>query len=243
MTDQLVSIILPAYDAASVIDETIARIQHATIDIETEIIVVDDGSGDGTAYAALQADADHVIELEENRGKGAAVRAGASIASGSFVLFTDVDLAYEPSQILKLIEALNAGADVVLGSRRHSASQEVNVWRKLWKLRVASIPPANRTRFGTPALVMIAVNWAEVVPLRWCRIVGNKGPSRPATQSRHGCERGIVITFLLRAVFSGMTVATPPLISSLVTRATSPMRRPVCTARRIIPRHSSEVDA
>jgi dolichyl-phosphate beta-glucosyltransferase len=97
-----------------------------TIDLETEIIVVDDGSDDGTADAALQAEADQVLELKENRGKGAAVRAGVSVASGSYVLFTDVDLAYEPSQILKLIEALNAGADVVLGSRRHSASQEVN---------------------------------------------------------------------------------------------------------------------
>ena len=126
MTGQLVSIILPAYRAAPVIAETIARIQDATIDLETEIIVVDDGSDDGTAYAALQAGADQVIELKENRGKGAAVRAGVSVASGSYVLFTDVDLAYEPSQILKLIEALNAGADVVLGSRRHSASQEVN---------------------------------------------------------------------------------------------------------------------
>jgi dolichyl-phosphate beta-glucosyltransferase len=126
MTDQLVSIILPAYRAAPTIVETIARIQHATIDIETEIIVVDDGSDDGTAHAARQADADHVVELKENRGKGAAVRAGVSIASGTYVLFTDVDLAYEPSQILKLIEALNAGADVVLGSRRHLASREVN---------------------------------------------------------------------------------------------------------------------
>ena len=126
MTDQLVSIVIPAYRAAPAIVETIARIRHATIEIETEIIVVDDGSDDGTVYLARRAAVDQVVELKENRGKGAAVRAGVSIASGSYVIFTDADLAYDPSQIFNLIEALDAGADVVLGSRRHLASQEVN---------------------------------------------------------------------------------------------------------------------
>jgi len=126
MTDQLVSIILPAYRAAPSLVETIERIRDATEGIEIEIVVVDDGSDDGTASVALQAGADQVVEMKENRGKGAAVRAGVLVASGSYVLFTDVDLAYEPSQILKLIDALNADADVVLGSRRHLASQEVN---------------------------------------------------------------------------------------------------------------------
>ena len=126
MTDRLVSIVIPAYRAAPGIVDTIARIRHATTAIETEIIVVDDGSDDDTVYLARQADVDQVVELKENRGKGAAVRAGVSIASGSYVLFTDADLAYEPSQILNLVEALSAGADVALGSRRHLASQEVN---------------------------------------------------------------------------------------------------------------------
>ena len=126
MTDRLVSIVIPAYRAGPGIVDTIARVRHATTAIETEIIVVDDGSDDDTVYLARQADVDQVVELKENRGKGAAVRAGVSIASGSYVLFTDADLAYEPSQILNLVEALSAGADVALGSRRHIASQEVN---------------------------------------------------------------------------------------------------------------------
>ncbi len=125
MTNQLISVILPAYRAAPIVVESIDRIRKATKNAEIEIIVVDDGSDDETSNEARTGGADQVIELKENRGKGAAVRAGVAAATGSYVVFTDVDLAYEPSQILKLIDGLNAGADLVIGSRRHSASQEM----------------------------------------------------------------------------------------------------------------------
>ncbi|HAF69519.1 MAG TPA: hypothetical protein DCL16_10395 [Acidimicrobiaceae bacterium] len=125
VTDQLVSVILPAYRAAPVVVKTVDTIRRATKSIEIEIIVVDDGSDDDTSSQARTAGADRVIELRENKGKGAAVRAGVAAATGSYIVFTDVDLAYEPSQILKLIEGLTAGADLVVGSRRHSASQEM----------------------------------------------------------------------------------------------------------------------
>jgi len=125
MTKQLVSVILPAYRAAPVVVASIDKIRSATKNTDIEIIVVDDGSDDDTANEARTGEADQVIEFKENRGKGAAVRAGVAAASGSYVVFTDVDLAYEPSQILKLVESLKAGADLAIGSRRHSASKEI----------------------------------------------------------------------------------------------------------------------
>ena len=79
-----------------------------------------------TLFKAIDEMRKDIKELKTNmdRGKGAAVRAGVAVARGSYVVFTDIDLAYEPSQILNVIHGLDAGADLVIGSRRHSASQE-----------------------------------------------------------------------------------------------------------------------
>ena len=125
MTPAVISVILPAYRASSVIATTVSRVRSAMPTAEVEIIVVDDGSGDDTDLAASRAGADKVIKLQENRGKGAAVRAGMLDAVGSHFVYTDVDLAYDPSQIPTLIEALESGADVALGSRRHPHSSEI----------------------------------------------------------------------------------------------------------------------
>ena len=81
--------------------------------------MADDGSGDGTADAARAAGADQVLALPVNRGKGAAVRAGVLAARGRTIAFTDADLAYPPSQLLRLLAEVEAGADMVVGSRSH----------------------------------------------------------------------------------------------------------------------------
>ncbi len=83
------------------------------------MVVVDDGSTDGTADAALAAGADQVVVLPGNRGKGAAVRAGVAVARGRTIAFTDADLAYSPDQLLAVIGEVEAGWDVAVGSRRH----------------------------------------------------------------------------------------------------------------------------
>ena len=90
MTKQLVSVILPAFRAAPVVVESIGKIRSAMKNEKIEIIVVDDGSDDDTSSKARIAGADQVIELRENRGKGAAVRAGVAVARGSYVVFTDI---------------------------------------------------------------------------------------------------------------------------------------------------------
>ena len=126
-----VSVVLPAYQAAHLVGAAVTEISaalggHEVLDGPLEIVVVDDGSTDGTADAARRAGADVVVSLEANRGKGAAVRAGMLAASGRLRLFTDVDLAYPPGQLTSLIDALRDGADVALGNRRHAEARAIN---------------------------------------------------------------------------------------------------------------------
>ncbi|HEX2040527.1 MAG TPA: glycosyltransferase, partial [Acidimicrobiales bacterium] len=113
------SIVVPTFREESRIASTVARLRAAGPTDDLEIVVVDDGSPDGTAAAARAAGAEQVLVLPENRGKGAAVRAGMLAANGRTIVFTDADLAYPPEQIARVVAVVEAGADVVIGSRRH----------------------------------------------------------------------------------------------------------------------------
>lgn len=119
--DRRVSVVIPAFREVARIAATIERIRSALRPAlgEVEVVVVDDGSGDGTAAAARAAGADQAVVLDPNRGKGAAVRAGMLAARGSVVAFIDADLAYPPEQIARLVARVEEGFDVVVGSRRH----------------------------------------------------------------------------------------------------------------------------
>src|SRR3954447_6276254 len=77
---------------------------------------------DGTAEAARHAGADAAVVLPQNRGKGAAVRAGVAAARGRTIAFTDADLAYAPDHLRAVITTVEAGWDVAVGSRRHPES-------------------------------------------------------------------------------------------------------------------------
>jgi dolichyl-phosphate beta-glucosyltransferase len=123
------SVVVPAYREADRIATTVERIRsdlgalHAAKDLE--VVVVDDGSDDATADEAERAGADLVMRQPANRGKGAAVRAGVLAASGRAVAFTDADLSYAPHQILRLLDGVEAGWDVVVGSRQHVQTRTV----------------------------------------------------------------------------------------------------------------------
>ena len=115
-----VSVVIPAFREADRIGTTIDRIRAELgplVDDDLEIVVVDDGSVEGTTEAGGAAD--RVITLPANRGKGGALRAGVLAATGRTVAFTDADLAYAPDQIADLLALVEAGFDWVVGSRRH----------------------------------------------------------------------------------------------------------------------------
>ena len=121
------SFLIPAYQEERSITEVLARVTAvdlATLGVDREIIVVDDGSRDATAarveaFAAEHPDAGvRLVRHPENRGKGRAIRTALEHADGDYVLIQDADLEYEPSDYPALLRpALERGADVVYGSR------------------------------------------------------------------------------------------------------------------------------
>ena len=129
------SVIVPAYREPDEVGTTVGRLRAELADAlpmhELEIVVVDDGSGDGTAEAARTAGADQVLVHPANRGKGAAVRTGILAANGRAVAFTDADLAYAPAQLVPLLAGVEDGWDVVVGSRRHTETTTLVRARRL----------------------------------------------------------------------------------------------------------------
>lgn len=114
------SVIIPAYNEAGRIAETLQRLTgfFSERDIPAELIVVDDGSTDGTAEViADRFRAVRCLRYERNRGKGYASRRGAEIAHGAHLLVYDADGSTPIEETDKLWPAFESGADVVVGSR------------------------------------------------------------------------------------------------------------------------------
>lgn len=128
----LLSVVIPVYNEARWVGEVVRRVQAAPIG--KEIIVVDDGSTDGTAdvLATLTEENVRIVSLAQNRGKGSALREGFARARGDVVLIQDADLEYDPGDYPRLLSPLWEGnADVVYGWRRGEGARAfLSAWHR-----------------------------------------------------------------------------------------------------------------
>jgi len=130
------SIIIPAYNEESTIEEIISKVQAVSLPegISREIVVVNDGSKDRTAdiLSRFAGQADTVIVHQSNQGKTAALLTGFKNASGDILLVQDADMEYDPHQYSKLLQPILDGhTEVVYGSRflgRIEGMEPINRW-------------------------------------------------------------------------------------------------------------------
>jgi glycosyltransferase involved in cell wall biosynthesis len=117
--DLRLSVVIPVYNEKDTVAQMVRRVR--SVPIPKEIILVDDGSTDGTReqLAAMEGQPDlRILYHPRNRGKGAALRTAFAQASGDIVIVQDADLEYDPAQYIQLIQPIVEGvADVVFGSR------------------------------------------------------------------------------------------------------------------------------
>jgi len=114
------SVVVPVFNERTTIAEILRRVQAVEVSLDKEILVVDDGSTDGTQVIlkAQSLPGLKVLYHERNQGKGAALRTGFAAASGDIVIVQDADLEYDPREYPRLLEPILDGrADVVYGSR------------------------------------------------------------------------------------------------------------------------------
>jgi len=115
----MISVVIPVYNEATTVKELIARVQSVPID--KEIIIVDDGSSDGTRDVLRRLQGQERLTIlfhEKNQGKGAALRTAFQQVKGDIVIIQDADLEYDPQEYGKLIKPILDGkADAVYGSR------------------------------------------------------------------------------------------------------------------------------
>jgi glycosyltransferase involved in cell wall biosynthesis len=126
------SILMPVYNERATLERAVAAVLHADLSDSFELLVVDDGSTDGTSELLRETawpDQVRVLHHDRNRGKGAALRTARDVAEGTFCAVMDADLEYDPQDIAQLLEPLRAGiADAVYGTRAFRSHSAFSFW-------------------------------------------------------------------------------------------------------------------
>jgi glycosyltransferase involved in cell wall biosynthesis len=125
------SILMPVYNERGLIADAVKQALEVAYPCEMELVVVDDGSRDGTAEVLAGLDDPRVaVHVHpRNRGKGAAVQTAAAVATGDYMVILDADLEYDPQDIPRLLEpVLDGRATVVYGSRTFGSHSAYSFW-------------------------------------------------------------------------------------------------------------------
>ena len=128
---RLLSVIVPVYNERTTLIEIVRRMRAVDLPMDREIVVVDDGSNDGTdkVLSAIEDSTVRVLRHPGNQGKGAAIRSGLAVVRGDLVLIQDADLEYDPEDWPKLINPVLRGrAKVVYGSRFTGERKNMLFW-------------------------------------------------------------------------------------------------------------------
>jgi glycosyltransferase involved in cell wall biosynthesis len=191
--EPLLSIIVPVYNERTTIRSVVDRLLSIDLPLAREIIAVNDGSRDGTA-AELDAAARGnplvtVVHLEQNGGKGTALRTGLARTRGSIVAIQDADLELDPAQLATLVgPVLRGEADAVYGSRFTRGAAHVPLM----------------TRFGNASLTMLTnvLYGSSLTDMETCYKVmrGDLARSLTLTASRFEIEPEITVSLLKRGV-------------------------------------------
>ncbi len=121
------SVLIPVYNEADSIAEVVERV--AAVPLETEIVLVNDRSTDGSAEVldGMRGPNVTVVHHDQNRGKGAAVRTALAVATGDVIVIQDADLEYDPAEFARLIEPIQAGRVRVVYGIRNLTGQRLAI--------------------------------------------------------------------------------------------------------------------
>ena len=125
------SVLMPVYNEAETIDSAVKRVLAVEYPCEVELVLVDDGSTDGTTKFLDTLEDPRLTKHShpQNRGKGAAIRTAAEVASGDYMIICDADLEYLPEEIPALLKPVLAGdAEVVYGTRTFGSHTAYSFW-------------------------------------------------------------------------------------------------------------------